>query len=135
MGESLRYTFSKSERLTNVKLIESVFTSTEIFKAFPVIFIYRLMDLHGSSNFQVLFSVSKKKFKHAVDRNRIKRLMRESFRLQKPNFISALGERKLIGAFIYTNKEITDYSRIYKAIEKLISQLNGKEITQKETIL
>ena len=123
MGEKLRYTFTKSERLTNVKLIESVFSSTEIIKSFPVIFIYRTLDLQGSSNFQVLFSVSKKKFKHAVDRNRIKRIMRESFRLQKPDFMSALGERKLIGAFIYTNKVISDYKTVINSVSKIIDYL------------
>ncbi len=125
MGESLRYTFTKSERLTNVKLITSVFSSTENLKSFPVIFIYFPLDLRGAHNYQVLFSVSKRKFKHAVDRNRIKRLMRESFRLQKPEFIAALGERKLIGAFIYTNKIISDYPSIYNAIGKIILQLKN----------
>lgn len=128
MGEGLHYTFSKSERLTNVKLIESVFISTDNVKAFPLIFIYRPFDLEGNSPFQVMFSVSKKKFKHAVDRNRIKRLMRESFRLRKHTFIEALGERKLIGAFIYTHKDICDYSRISQSMGKLIEQLNVSAI-------
>jgi ribonuclease P protein component len=125
MGEGLHYTFSKSERLTNVKLIESVFISTDNVKAFPLLFVYRSFDLEGSSPFQVLFSVSKKKFKHAVDRNRIKRLMRESFRLQKHAFMEALGEKRLIGAFIYTHKDICDYKRISQAMAKLIEQLKG----------
>jgi ribonuclease P protein component len=125
MGESLRYTFTKSERLTNVKLIASVFSSTENLKAFPILFIHHSLDLQGPSNYQVLFSVSKKKFKRAVDRNRIKRLMRECFRLQKAEFVQALGERKLIGAFIYTNKVITDYTSIYQAFTKVILQLKN----------
>ena len=125
MGESLRNTFTKSERLTNVKLIASVFSSTENLKAFPVLFIYHSLDLQGPSNYQVLFSVSKKKFKRAVDRNRIKRVMRECFRLQKSLFIEALGERKLIGAFIYTNKVIADYPTIYQAFTKVIVQLKN----------
>ena len=127
MGESLRYTFTKSERLTNVKLIASVFSSTENLKAFPILFIHFSLDLQGPSNYQVLFSVSKKKFKRAVDRNRINRLMRESFRLQKAEFIQALGERKLIGAFIYTNKVITDYTSIYQAFSKVILQLKNSK--------
>ncbi len=123
MGEKTRYTFPKSERLTNVKLIESVFTSAESAKAFPILFIYRTFELQGDTPFQVLFSVSKKKFKHAVDRNRIKRLMRESFRLQKPAFMEALANRKVIGAFIYTNKEISDYVKVSSSMGKLIHQL------------
>jgi ribonuclease P protein component len=125
MGESLRYKFSKSERLTNVKLISTVFSSTENLKSFPVLFIYKPFDLQGNSNFQVLFSVSKKKFKRAVDRNRIKRLMRESFRLQKAAFIEALGEKRVIGAFIYTNKIISDYLTVHQAFTKVISQLKN----------
>lgn len=130
MGESLRYTFTKSERLTNVKLIASVFSSTENFKAFPILFIYFNLDLQGPSNFQILFSVSKKKFKRAVDRNRIKRLMRESFRLQKADFITALGDRKIIGAFIYTNKVMSDYPTVYQAFTKVIAQLKNAAPTE-----
>lgn len=133
MGEKIRYTFPKSERLTNVKLIESVFTSTDNAKAFPLLFIYRIFELQGDTPFQVMFSVSKKKFKHAVDRNRIKRLMRESFRLQKPLFTEAIGNRKIIGAFIYTNKEISDYAKVSSSMGKLIGQLkesNNHEIAE-----
>lgn len=130
MGESLHYTFTKSERLTNVKLIESVFSSTENIKSFPVIFIHYSFDLEGTSNFQVLFSVSKRKYKRAVDRNRIKRLMRESFRLQKSLFIEALGKRKIIGAFVYTNKVVCDYPTIYGAISKIILQLKNSNISE-----
>lgn len=132
MGESLHYTFTKSERLTNVKLIASVFSSTDNIKSFPVIFIYHSLELQGTSNYQVLFSVSKRKFKRAVDRNRIKRLMRESFRLQKPLFIEALGNRKLIGAFIYTNKVISDYPTVFQAISKIILQLKNSNSTESE---
>ena len=91
------------------------------------LFIHFSLDLQGPSNYQVLFSVSKKKFKRAVDRNRIKRLMRESFRLQKAEFIQALGERKLIGAFIYTNTVITDYTSIYQAFSRVILQLKNSK--------
>ncbi len=117
----------KQESLTDVKLIDQVFKSSHSIKAFPLIFSYNFLEntnVKNISPIQVLFSVPKRKFKKAVDRNRIKRLIRECFRLKKPIFLSALKDKYIYGAFIYTNKEIPDFQLIDKSISKIISKLN-----------
>lgn len=82
------------------------------------------------SHLQAAFSASSKNFNRAVDRNRIKRLMREAYRLQKPLLQTELEEtrRYLIVFFIYTGNTIPEYNTVYSKlgialtrVEKLIS--------------
>lgn len=66
---------------------------------------------------QALFVVPKKNFKHAHDRNQLKRRMREVYRLNKNEMYLKLGERKLLLAFIYFSKKNEDYASIEKSIK------------------
>ena len=124
MGESSKFSLRKSERLHNEKLIESVFRSTTYIKSFPLLFIYNKLDNSHLSDFQVLFSVPKKKFPRAVDRNRIKRLMREAYRLNKQGFHDVFGDKPACGAFIFTNKELPEIETIEKSIKKILKGLH-----------
>lgn len=69
---------------------------------------------------QVMFSVSKKKFKSAVKRNRIKRLMKEAYRLNK----GSVADMSVLVAFVYTSDEMPDFKFIQKRIEKAIKKLS-----------
>ncbi|NQW41946.1 MAG: ribonuclease P protein component [Bacteroidetes bacterium] len=124
MGDTLRNTLTKQERLTNVKLIENLYKINESAKAFPLILVYNYHTIENIT--QVMFSVSKKKFKRAVDRNKIKRLMKECYRLQKHHFYSALEGKTIYGSLMYTGSEIPSYELIFKTFEKLIAKLNEK---------
>lgn len=124
MGESSKSGLNKSERLHSEKLIESIFRSTTYIKSFPLLFIYNKLDKQHHIGFQVLFSAPKKKFPRAVDRNRIKRLMREAYRLNKQGFLDFFSEGPACGAFIFTNKELPDIKTIEKAIHKIIKGLH-----------
>ena len=124
MDTQVCYTFSKSERLVNVKLIENLFKTNESVKAFPILFIYSFFEPNFSIQNQIMFSVSKKKFKRAVDRNHIKRLMRESYRLQKHLFNALLPEKKYYGAFIFNGKELPNFELVNKSLEKIYAKLN-----------
>ena len=124
MGEMIQLSLSRTERLKNIKLIDSVFKSAISVKAFPVIFSYKLATFPTETPVQFLFTVSKRNFKRAVDRNRIKRIMRDRLRLQKPELIAALHGKSIFGALIYTAKVVPDYREIDKSILKLIQKLD-----------
>ena len=65
----------------------------------------------------------KKKFKHANDRNTLKRRMREAYRLQKGDFYKTIGVTKLNLAFLYYGTKTEEYDTISKAVAKLLSNL------------
>ncbi len=73
---------------------------------------------------QVLFTVSKRNFKRAVDRNKIKRRMREAFRLNKSQLSAP---KKLLIGYIYTPKEILPYSQIAEVMVKSFKRLANYE--------
>jgi ribonuclease P protein component len=72
-----------------------------------------------------MFSASKKKFKHAVDRNRAKRLMRESYRNQKIKLYEALvsQQQQMALAWVYKHKELMDYAQVYQEMEGMMERL------------
>jgi ribonuclease P protein component len=74
---------------------------------------------------QAAFSVSKRHFKHAVKRNRIKRLMRESYRLQKDKLKTFLIEKdkKLAVFFIYTASEMPSFNEIFEKTTKVLERI------------
>ena len=79
----MRFTYSKDEKLKKRKLIKELFDNGKAATVFPLRVIYLKKDHNGNFPVQTGVSVSKRNFKRAVDRNRIKRLMREAYRLNK----------------------------------------------------
>ncbi|HTO34680.1 MAG TPA: ribonuclease P protein component [Flavobacterium sp.] len=84
----MKFTFNQKEKLKSQKLIELLFAEGQSVMAYPL----RLVYLNMSSSEDVLIkagvSVSKRQFKKAVDRNRIKRLIREAYRLNKHRYFN-----------------------------------------------
>lgn len=119
---TLRFTFPKSERLHSKKLIEELFNKGSYFYLYPFRVAYLPIDSEATT--QVLFSVSKKKFKSAVTRNKIKRKLKESYRLNKA-IIDGCAYH--IG-FIYTSDELPDFSFAEKRVKKALNKL--KELHQ-----
>lgn len=77
------FTYNKKEKLKSKKLIEQLFAEGQSVSAYPLKLIYLPVDFDDSILLKAGVTVSKRKFKNAVDRNRIKRLMREAYRLNK----------------------------------------------------
>jgi ribonuclease P protein component len=109
----LRYTFSKNERLCSQLLIDALMQRTNpSFLNFPFIFTWKEHKLFPGVKAQILISVSKKKFKHAVDRNHMKRLMREAYRLNKHLLYDKLGTKQLIIHINYIAPKILDFHSV-----------------------
>lgn len=128
MGDIPDHSLSKDERLCSLRLINSLYESSDSIKAFPVLFTYKSPE-NFSAPFQVMFTVPKRNFKRAVQRNRIKRLMREAFRLAKPEFTDSLNGKKIICSLIYTSKELPDLKTLHLSIRKIIHKLHEKSLS------
>jgi ribonuclease P protein component len=120
--------FPKQERLTSKKTIEELFTKGSSVFVYP----YRVLYLprHADTSVhimypQVLFSVSKKNFKKAVDRNLIKRRMREAYRLNKPAFLQSTSSHQLpyTVAFVYVAKEKIEFAVLEKKLKSVWHRL------------
>ncbi len=118
-------TLSKNERLCSDKLMEKLFAEGNVVNAFP----YRIVWMPLPDSFEdiikVAFTVSKKKFASAVDRNLIKRRSREAFRVTKPHLLLELKDsnHKLALIYIYTNSKIIEYPKIKTAIDSSIEKI------------
>ncbi len=122
----MKNTFGKSEKLKKKKYFDTLFEKGKGITVYPIrmIFIpFNELYFTGSEKLpkktQVAFSAPKKRFKNAVDRNRIKRQMREAYRLNK----SLLTKPHAI-LWVYLPKEKLDYSDIEKAIQKGLKKIN-----------
>jgi len=126
------YTFKKEERLCNKKLIDTLFHNGSSFLCYPFKASWLFVDEPQQFPVQILFSVSKKRFKRAVDRNLIKRRMREAYRLNKQQYLYDLlnsNGKKIVLSLGYIGKEIVASDFTEKKMLKLLSQL-GAELTK-----
>ncbi|UOB19392.1 ribonuclease P protein component [Abyssalbus ytuae] len=121
------YTFSKREKLKSKKLIEKLFTEGKSVSKYPLKLIYVKADLNDEVKVQAGVSVSKRNFKRATDRNRIKRLIREAYRLNK-NFIFNNIQTQYAFMFLYIGKQIPkNYDEINKNMIKLMQKFIDNE--------
>jgi len=120
--------FSKPEHLCGEKRITRLFTQGDAFIAYPLRVVYLLENKIDREVSSVLVSVPKKRFKRAVKRNRLKRLMREAYRLNKQVLVEKLEERNLQIhiAFNYVSDDELDYATIEKKMKLSLQKLLDK---------
>ena len=126
--------FGKAEKLKSRKVVEELFARGKSLNVFPIRISYKFLPLPADEKvvFQVGVSVSKRNFKRAVDRNRIKRLLREAYRLQKQELIEVLKKQGKIGYvfFIYTDKQMPQYPIVFDTMSKCLEVLKKKAINE-----
>lgn len=117
---------TKTERLCGKTKIEKLFTAGQSFVVFPYRIVYTVLENVGSESGAAVFvSVPKKKFKHAVKRNLIRRRVKEAYRLNKSGLNEYLSDQKisLAIAFLYIDKEEGEYSLLDKKMIEMLSRL------------
>ena len=117
----MNFRFPKSEKLKSKKTIELLFQEGKSVSKFPIKVFY--LPVENSEKTQVGFTVPKRNFKTAVDRNRIKRQLREAYRLQK-HLLKNKDDLKFALFFLYLGKDKMIYASIEKAMRSLIEKIN-----------
>ena len=119
------YSFPKSDRLCSHTLINQLFAEGKSFVCYPFRVVYKNSNLPDQIHSQVLFSVSKKRFKRAVMRNLLKRRCREAYRLNREEFATFLTQnnQQITFALVYIAREELGYSVIEKGIKKTLTKL------------
>ena len=123
-------TFRKEERIVSTRLIEMLFSkgNSQSLSAFPLRAVFLQTARQAScAPVQILISVPKKRFKHAVDRNRVKRQIREAYRHHKQLLERAAAENKqLLIAFIWLSDRHYQTNEVEKRIVSLLERITAK---------
>lgn len=127
----MRYTFGKQEKLKSRKLIGKLFEEGKSVKKYPIRLVYLQTEHTSDFPVQAGFSVPKRNFKHAVDRNRIKRLLREAYRLSKGGLYETL-EHPYIFMFTFIGKKEPTYEEVEQKIQAVLTLFKKAEKKQSD---
>jgi len=130
-------TFSKEERICNEKQITKLFEQGETFICYPVRVVWMESQENCSKPVKILVSVSKKKIRHAFERNRVKRLVREAYRLNKTLLNKKLENagKSLSICFIWLPAETGDFRKVERKVGEALGRISIKIIDLSEKAL
>ncbi|HUH29007.1 ribonuclease P protein component [Gelidibacter sp.] len=111
--------YKKIEKLKGQKLIEKLFSEGNSVVAYPLRLVYLKTNFDTPVKIKAGVSVSKRNFKKAVDRNRIKRLMREAYRLNKSKYFNNIPDQYAF-MILYIGKTQTDFETVSKKMNTLM---------------
>jgi ribonuclease P protein component len=117
----MKFTFNKKEKLKSEKLIAQLFAEGQSVVAYPLRLVYLPTTFDDNVKVKTGVSVSKRNFKKAVDRNRIKRLMREAYRLQKDAYFNNFSASYAF-MILYIGKEETEFETISQKMTQILNK-------------
>ena len=119
-----RATFTKQERLVSRKRIDMLFSGSRSVAAYPLRAVYINTVRAGEDAVQLLISVPKKRFHHAVDRNRVKRQIREAYRKNKWLIYDALpADKQLLLAFVWLSDRHLPSAEVEHRVVSLLQRV------------
>lgn len=122
------HSLNRSERLKSRKVITRLFESGHKLRSGPLLMLWMFPDENLAAPVQFGVSVSKRNFRRAVDRNRIKRQIREAYRKIKPDFIEGVShfDQSCAIFVIYIGRGFPDSRTVDKAISGLCDKWKAK---------
>ena len=131
------FTYKKTDKLKSRKQTQHLFSTGQAINVFPIRLIYTVEPISTNADNLSLTSVLQagvgapsRTFRKAVQRNRVKRLLREAYRLEKPNFISqaSLENKRVNLFFLYTDAlvltQVEIQGKVKEALSLLVTKLN-----------
>ncbi|MCD2258288.1 ribonuclease P protein component [Psychroserpens luteolus] len=122
----MSFSYPKKEKLKSKKLIEQLFSEGKSISTYPLRLVYLETTFDEEAiQFKTGVSVSKRHFKNAVDRNRIKRLLREAYRLNKAEYFNNILSSYAL-MILYIGKDGTDFDSIETKMKELLDAFSKK---------
>ena len=125
-GDNKRFPFPKEERICSKKTLETLLSNKQQFFAYPFKCYYQFLPFEeGAPIVQMAIAIPKRTVKSAVTRNRIKRMVREVYRLQNKMILSTVinKNQKIVLLFVFIGREIPSYHLVEEKIIMLLSQI------------
>src|SRR5690606_25179929 len=122
--------FKKIEKLKSQKLIEKLFSEGKSIAVYPLRLVYLKTSFEDPVKLKVGVSLSIRNYKNAVDRNRMKRLMREAYRLNKSKYLNTITDQYAF-MILYIGKSETDFNTISKKMNTLMDVFLKHQIPPK----
>ncbi|WP_418604629.1 ribonuclease P protein component [Hwangdonia sp.] len=121
----MKLTYSKKEKLKSKKLIDQLFVEGQSVSAYPLRLVYLQTNFDDGIIAKTGVSVSKRNFKTAVDRNRIKRLLREAYRLNKADFFNNLTTQHAF-MILYIGKDKPTFTQVETKMKHVFKKFLDK---------
>ncbi|MFD1017046.1 MULTISPECIES: ribonuclease P protein component [Winogradskyella] len=117
----MSFKYTKKDKLKSKKLIDQLFTEGKAVTAYPLRLVYLKTEFEDGSQLKTGVSVSKRLHKTAVARNQIKRLLREVYRLNKPQYFNT-NSHSYAFMILYLSKDATTFDKLNKSIQQLFKK-------------
>jgi ribonuclease P protein component len=128
----MSFTYGKKDKLKSKKLIEQLFSEGKSITAYPLRLVYLKTEFEDQSLLKTGVSVSKRLHKTAVSRNRIKRLLREAYRLNKPLYFNN-SSTSYAFMILYISKDGTTFDKLNNSMKLLFKKFIEKTTDNEKT--